>query len=365
MTNNFILPTPIINQKEADTLDILSEKYRKLIEPNKIVQLGAKAGQLVPERFKKLGTDISLTISEYELYTRMMKVAENGFKTLEEQAAKFSINEKQILNKINHQSSKHDIISLDEICLMRSYDLAKLVNTYKSQDIATAAIEGGGTGALGFWGLPFNFVLSTFLYFRAVQSIAMFYGYDVKNDSTELVIASEVFTSALSPIKNDINNEATNIIGKIMLMSHAAVIQQTAKKTWTDMAARGGIPLLLTQMRALANKAAQKALQNAGAKELESRLFKEAFEQIGRKLTLKTIGKAVPVVSAVISALIDTAQMRQILEYADIFYKKRFILEKENRIYTLLKEYDITITDTDITNNIAMDVEFATKNFDA
>lgn len=41
-------------------------------------------------------------------------------------------------------------------------------------------IEGGGTGAFGFWGLPFNLVLSTFLYFRAVQSIAMFYGYDVK-----------------------------------------------------------------------------------------------------------------------------------------------------------------------------------------
>lgn len=105
----------------------------------------------------------------------------------------------------------------------------------------------------------------------------MFYGYDVKNYSTELVIASEVFTNALSPSTSDANNEATNIIGKIMLMSQAAVVKQTAKKTWTDMAARGGIPLLL-------------------------------------------------------------AQMKKVLEYADIFYQKRFIVEKESRIYNLIGE---------------------------
>ena len=108
-----------------------------------------------------------------------MKVIGNGFDAIEEQAARFSVNEKQILTKIKKHSTC-DITRLDEICLVRSYDLAKLVNTYKGQDTFAAAIEGGGTGAFGFWGLPFNIVLSTFLYFRAVQSIAMFYGYDVK-----------------------------------------------------------------------------------------------------------------------------------------------------------------------------------------
>ena len=178
-------------------------------------------------------------------------------------------------------------------------------------------------------------VLSTFLYFRAVQSIAMFYGYDVKNDSAELVIASEVFSSALSPLKSDTNNEVSSMISKVMLMSQAAVVNQTAKKTWTDMATRGGVPLLLTQMGALANKSAQKALEKAGAKGLEQNVFKEVFEQIGRKLTLKTIQKAVPVISAVFGALIDTAQMNKVLEYADIFYQKRYILEKESRIIAI------------------------------
>ncbi len=329
------IPNPIIDKKEEDTLDILTEKYIKIIEPNKVAKLGSKVAKLIPEKIKNLGNDISISISEKELYSQMMDLVSTGFKTIEEQAAKFSISEKQIINKINKKFDS-EINDLDEICLIRSYNIARLVNEYKNQDIIAAAIEGGGTGVFGFWGLPFNIVLSTFLYFRAVQSIAMFYGYDVKNDSIELEIAGEVFTNALNKMTTNGVNEKTNIIGKFMLMGQAAIIQQTAKKTWTDMAARGGIPLILTQIRALANKCAQKALKNAGQKNVENIVFKEAFEQIGRKMTLKSIGKAVPIVSAVFSAFIDTAQMKNVLEYADIFYHKRFILEKESRITNLI-----------------------------
>ena len=336
ISKHFELPVPVIDQKELASLDLLTERYNKLTEPSKIAKLGEKAGQLVPQKIKDLGHGIGLSISEQELYAQMMNVIATGFKALEEQAAKYSISEKQILNKVNQCSTNYAITALNEICFVRSYDLSKLVSKYKGQDTFAAAIEGGGTGAFGFWGLPFNLVLSTFLYFRAVQSIAMLYGYDVKNDSAELVIASEVFTNALSPANNDINNEATNIIAKIMVMSQAAVVEQTAKKTWADMAARGGIPLLLVQMRALAHKSAEKALENVGAKGLENSLFKEAFEQIGRKLTLKAVGKAVPVFSAVVGLLIDTAQMKKVLEFADIFYQKRFILEKESRIHSLM-----------------------------
>ncbi len=333
---NIQIPVPVVNRKENEALDILTERYNKLIEPGVIAKLGHKAGQIIPEKLKTWGHDIGINISEQEIYAQMMKVITNGFKAIEEQAAKFSINEKQVLRKINQYSPNYEISRLDEVCFVRSYDLAKLVSKYKGQDTIATIVEGGGTGAFGFYGLPFNLVLSTFLYFRAVQSIAMFYGYDVKNNCEELVIASEVFTSALSPANNDVNNETTNIIGKIMLMSQVEVVKQTAKKTWTDMAARGGIPLLLVQMRALAHKSAQTALQNVGAKGLENSLFKEAFEQIGRKLTLKAVSKSVPVVSAIIGALIDTAQMKKVLEFADIFYQKRFIMEKESRIYTLI-----------------------------
>lgn len=342
---NLQIPVPVVNQKENEALDILTDRYNKLIEPGIIAKLGTKAEELIPQKLKIWGRDIGLNISEQEIYTQMMNVIGSGFKTIEEQAAKFSISEKQILRQIN-QSFPNQINRLDEICFLRSYDIAKSVSKYKEQDIFLAMIEGGGTGAFGFWGLPFNLVLSTFLYFRAVQSIAMFYGYDVKNDSAEMVIASEVFADALSPINNNINNETVTIIGKVMMISKTEVVKQTAKKSWAEMASRGGITLLLAQMRALANKYAKEALEKVGAKGLENSLFKDAFEQIGRVLSLNAIGKAVPVVSAVIAALIDTAQMNKVLEFADIFYQKRFIIEKEGRIRNLI-ETD-TIIDTEI-----------------
>lgn len=343
---NYSIPNPIVNQRESEALKSLTAKYDKLITPSKTAQFGEKVKEHIPKEIIALGNTIGSSLSEQKLYNQMMKIIESGFKAVEERAAKFSISEKDILNRVNKYSTDLQIGSLNEISLLRSYDLAKLVNKYKNQDIVFAFAEGAGTGAIGFWGLPFNIVLSTFLYFRAVQSIAMFYGYDVKSDSSELDIASKVFTKALNP-NGEMNDEVTNIIGKFMLMSEAGIVKQTAKKTWTDMAARGGLPLLLTQMRALAHKSAEKALKNAGAKGLESSLFKKSFELIGKKLTLKAIGKMIPVVSAAIGALIDTAQMNKILEFADIFYQKRFILEKEYRICGLTNE-NIIVIDAEI-----------------
>lgn len=147
----------------------------------------------------------------------------------------------------------------------------------------------------------------------------MYYGYDVKNDNEELIIANSVFTNALSPSKSDANNELSAVIAKVMIMSKATIIRETSKKTWSDMATRGGIPLFLTQMRALANKAAAKALEKTGQKGIENTLFKETFELIGKKLTQKAIQRTIPLISAGIGALLDTAQMNRVLEYADIF----------------------------------------------
>ena len=271
-----------------------------------------------------------------------MKVVGEGFHILEKQAARMSISETAIVKQVNKSIKENEITSLEEVCLARGYDISKAVEAYKRQDLLWALAEGGTTGYFGFAGLPFNLVLSIFLYYRAVQSVAMFYGYDVKNDSAELVIASEVFMNALSPSSSG-SDEMSSIIGKVMLMTEITAVKQTAKKTWSDMAARGGIGLLLTQMRALAYKSAQKALEKVGQKGLENSLFREIFEQIGKKLSKKALGKAIPVAGAVIGALFDTAQMNTVLEYADVFYNKRYILEKEARINALLGVDDIVV----------------------
>ena len=48
--------------------------------------------------------------------------------------------------------------------------------------------------------------------------------------------------------------------------------------------------------------------------------------------------------SAIFGALLDTAQMKKVLEYADIFYQKRFILEKGSRIAELTEEEIIDVS---------------------
>lgn len=333
---NHTLPSPTIDNKEAASLDALTKKYESIIKPSKFAELGEKAVNLIPDKIKEWGKDLGVSMTEQEIYAKMMSFLADGFHILEEQAAKFSVSEAQILSSIKKSNKGFNTASIEEICLLRSYDIAKAVNKYRSQDILAATLEGGSTGALGLAGLPFNIILSTFLYYRAVQSIAMHYGYDVKNDYSEMVIASEVFASALNPSKDATSSETTAIVAKIMTLTQTALVQQTSKKGWTAMAKRGGIPLLLTQMRALASSTAAKALQKAGKAGLEKSLFSDVLEQIGRKLTLKSLGKVTaPVAGAIICALMDTAQMAKVLDFADIFYQKRFILEKEARISTL------------------------------
>lgn len=335
-----LLPSPIIDAKEDYSLKKLTEPYDKLVQPGAISKMGNKAASLMPQPVKQVGKVAKNAIAEQELFFQCMKVVADGFGILEKQAARLAVPENVIIKRINEVSQGSEINSVDDICLARGYDISKIVSGYKTQDKILALLEGGATGAFGFAGLPFNIVLSTFLYYRAVQSIALHYGYDIKNDASELVIASDVFMSALSPEGKGMN-EATELIGKIMVMTEITTVKQVSKKTWEEMASRGGITLLICQMRALANKAAKDALEKAGQKGLEESLFKGVFEQIGKKLTKQAVGKSIPFVGALIGALFDVAQMNKVLEYADVFYNKRFLIEKEVRINMLLGyEYD-------------------------
>lgn len=307
-----------------------------MVEPTPISKALSQVGEKIPDIVKDKANLIKSEISESELFLKSLTVLAKCFGKLEEYtASKLTLSEKEIVKLINKENPSYNITSLEEICLLRGYEISKLVNKIKFVDISAALVEGAATGIPGFVGLPFNLVLSTFLYYRAVQSIALFYGYDIKNDPAELEIASEVFMNAISPKSNN-NSELSNTIAKVMLLATATSVKQTVKKGWRAMAEKGGVHLLLTQMRALAHKGVRKTLEKAGKKGLEKTVFTEIFEQIGKKLTQKAISKSIPFVGAGIGAVIDTAQMIQVTKFADIFYNKRFILEKESRINTLL-----------------------------
>ena len=324
----------MLDSREYDDLDALTERYEKLTQPGALAKLGKRVLEIVPDGVKDSVADIGKGITEQQIYDQAMKLIGEGFKVLEEQAARMTVSEADVIKGLDGVLGHGAVTSLDEVCLARGYEVSKAANGSNLQHILAAFAEGGGTGVFGIAGIPFNLVLSTFLFYRAVQCVAMSYGYDVKGDPAELVIAGEVFAGAMSPGSQ--GGEVTADIAKIMALGAAEGVKAAAKKGWVEMIAHGGPALLIAQMRALAHAAANKALQKAGQKGLENSVFREVFQQIGKRLSLKAVQRAVPVVAAGIGAFIDTAQMNRVLQYADIFYHKRFLLEKGERIAHLV-----------------------------
>lgn len=339
------LPSPLVNDKEQKLFEELAKRYEKLIEPSGVKRLGEAVSNVLPERAKELAENAKDALLEQQLYKSALEVIGTGFKAIHEQSAKYTISVSSTVKRVNQLTDKNEIDRLEEFCLVRAYDLFSSVDKEKGKNLFAAFTEGAATGAPGFAGIPFNLVLSTFLYFRAVQAIALSYGYDVKNDPTELEIAGQVFACAIGSNdiedEKDVSTEIGAIIGKIMMVSEMAAVKQTAAKGWASMAAHGGMGLFLAQLRALANGAARTALEKAGQKGLENTIFRSVFEQIGRRLTLSTVQRAIPVVSAAIGAVFDIGMMKKVVDYADIFYCKRFIFEKETNISALIGDKNI------------------------
>ena len=264
-----------------------------------------------------------------------MEYLAEGFGVVEQQAAKFATSEKSVLDQAAKVTGGQRPTCVEELCFLRAYEVRRVAGSFKTFDLAAALAEGAATCVFGAAGIPANIALSTFLYYRAVQSVALCYGYDTHNDPEALALAGQVFTGAFGA------EDSVPEIGKFMTYGQLSVVKDTVNKGWTAMAERGGIPLLVTQIRALANKAAAKALQNAGAKELERTMFTDLLEQLGKKLTQKFVGRAVPVVGGVVGGLYDTATMNRVIDYANAFYLRLFIAQKEQRIEFYLQAHPI------------------------
>ena len=340
MTTKLTIPTPIINEEEERKQADFQEKYEKMMRPNNLVKVVKKAGnkivEVVPNQAKEICVDVLKDISEADLYKKAIEYASQGFMYLEQLASEMTVSEGQAVKKINSITQDNEITTLEEICFARVNDISKVVNNYRKSDTILAILEGAGTGAMGFVGIVPNLAASTFLYFRAVQSVATFYGYDIKKDPSEMEIASAVMMSAFDPSRDAINNELVAAISKFMVFTETTAVKQASKKTWEAMIEHGGLGLLIAQIRALANKAARNALQKAGKSGLEQSVFKNIFEQLGKKAGLKNVGKIMPVIGGLFGALFDTAQMNKMIEYADVFYGKRFLAEKEMRINSII-----------------------------
>ena len=168
-----IVPAVIIDEKEEKSIMALTERYEKLIAPTKFGKLTKKVGDIVPDKIKQMLEDAGHSIQGADLYEKVVSVAADGFDILVKTSAKVTISEKDVIKQINSTIDDNRIFGLEDICYVRGYDISKLVNKFRTQNIAVALAEGGSTGALGLAGLPLNLAASMFIFYRAVQSSAM------------------------------------------------------------------------------------------------------------------------------------------------------------------------------------------------
>ena len=358
-----LVPSPVLDERELASIDALTERYHALNEPGPVARGVAIAGLFVPNEVKDAWSRgrqrlSRATDAHRDLYMQAIEVVGRGFDHLERQAAELSCSTSFILTRVNETSGRH-LHHLEEICLLRSYEIASALEPYKRADRQIAFLEGCLTGLPGIAGIPANIALATLLGFRATQSVASFYGYDVKRDPAELALAGEVFIHSMehhAPAGEGDEGArfeaATSPVERVLLISKGVAVKIGVKSGWKELAMRGGVAALMTEMRSIALRAAEEqmvltaekhAIRTAeeqaarvGAREIEQMVVRDALQQASKDATQKFVQRSIPLVSGAIGGYFDAKKVARALEVADIFYQKRFILEKETRIQNLL-----------------------------
>lgn len=340
--DNFRFPEPTLNQRELDLLEVLTKEYEEFIKPSKLGGI-VKSGQdwvagIVPKKIKRMINDAVSAASELDMIKKALEHAGKGFLVIQGQASKFTLSKDNVVLALKNY--KDDLNKYEQICALRSYNIANLIGKQNYKDLLAAFGEGAICGVPGIYGVPFNIALSFLLYFRAVQSIALYYGYDIKDNPSELEIAASIAILSLAPNTEKGAETLTGMIGKMMLSANFTALKSALNKTYTEMAKKGGAELLYVQIRALANKAAEKALKKSGQEGIETGIFKNLLEQVGKMLPKEVGKKAIPILSALVGGFSDTYYMSRILKGANMIYHKRFIFEKEHRVNILRSDTD-------------------------
>ncbi len=331
------IPVPIHDKKEIELIEKLTKKYEKFTTPGKLTKfirtVGSVTsnfiGKMTPNKVKEMAGNAFKQASEIEFIKEALKQAASGGNIVAGLIAKHTIDKNALIKTFQ----KHDIQieTYEEIVFVRSYCAEKVSRKDNVWNITASGSEGTATGFFGIFGVPIDLVLSFLLYFRAVQSVAFSYGYNVKEDPAELEIASQVLFLCLAPSAENGGKTIAGMLGKMMLFAEGAALQKGLNKSFGKMITEGGVQLFFVQLRAMANGAAKIALEKAGQKGLEAGVLQGILKQFASVLTKKAAQRSIPVVSALVGGLVNVYTMNKILEGANLIYHKRFLLEKEER----------------------------------
>jgi hypothetical protein len=330
--------SPVHDARELHLMERLTEDYRKFSAPGPfgkaMGEVSKRIASFAPERLRRFAEDAVKLAAEADFIKTALEHAGRGFGELVKLAARVSQSPDGVVKTL--RSNGIGVESFEHVCGLRSYSIERVCTRRNAADILAALSEGAATGAPGFLGVPFNILLRFFLYFRAAQATGIYYGYDVPGDPRELEFASEATLSSLAPNTEKGAETMAGLIGKMMLAANVTAVRHAlGRKTYAQMAKRGGAELLYVQIRALANRAAARALEGAGKTGMERSVFRTLLERVGSRLPKEAGMKSVPLLGAVVGGLSDGYYMSRVLKGSNLIYHKRFLFEKEHRVSLL------------------------------
>lgn len=326
------------DQREYRDFDHIQHAWQSFSSPGFIARnvgkLTSEVGKHIPEKVKNKAEELLKSSMEWAMIQKALEVATKGFGFLGKKVLKYTVSKKLVEKHLSDVIGRE--CRFDEICEQRSYLVQKSVFSREIYKTLQACVEGGATGAFGYWGIPFNIALSMALFFRAAQDIALHYGYDVLDDPIEMDILSDIFINAYSPTADQGAKKGGLMFGNILLKANMSNLATNVNKmTLKELAEKGGAELFYVQIRAIAHKTAQKALENAGQKGIENVYLRKILEKLAKELPKSKIPQIVPVIGSIFGAGFDMYQMEKVLKGVNLQYHMRFLLEKDERVKLL------------------------------
>lgn len=205
-------------------------------------------------------------------------------------AAAWSFDANTVQARVNECSKK----TSDEL---RAGDAA--AKHFWNWNISHATVEGIGTGALGWWGLPADIPALFMISLRSIQQIGKCYGYDTSSESEKEYVLQVLRTGSTGDIKAKVE----------FLIVLKQVEQVLLRVTWKKMG------------QELANKQISKLAVLAAVRQFA----KSLGVQITKRKALQTI----PVVGALVGGTFNGVFLNDVGHAAYISYRRRYIAEHE------------------------------------
>jgi len=341
----FRYPDPLLDPRELRLIHELARRYARFFHAWPILRPAQTACRqlnrllpFAPANFTHIAVEF---LAQQKLVQRAAASARNTIVLASRRASRFTRTRTSTVNIL--RSANLDVDDFDEICGLRSYQIERVINRRNIGDLAIAAYEGAVTGAPGWPAVPINIALLSLLLFRAVQSLALYYGYDLRGEAGEMEFAAAVTLNCMARAPDPAADLLTSLIAKLMAAENIADVKNAVPAAAVDAARHGSLSILSTYMRMLITSGGRSAMES-GLESIERPVFRYLMRQVTERIPAQMIQRVIPVVGAITGALSDTYYMRRVLRGANLIYHKRFILEKEERCARLLRRHGWRVT---------------------